>query len=241
MKILNTTCNNNMHEECKLVKGRQVEDLVYEVKEHVTPYTYATLRQNKNVRLVPCVYKKGYYHMEMVKGYVFFKAVKPIRVIQLQLRRGSEWETVMVDDPMHWLGMKELAELAKPGRVLVAGLGMGLILHHLVKRKDISEIVVVEIDSDVISLIGKYYIPKDERIKIVNDDFFSFIRYNKDRNFDTVILDLWTISEDDDLVKRKTVLHSMVTAYRLCQVLYPHAKVLVWGMRSARTGKNYEL
>jgi len=132
---------------------------------------------------------------------------------------------------LHWFGMEEIAELSSGGRVLIAGLGLGLILHHLVKRRDITEIIVYEIDREIISFI-KPYIPKDSRIKIINQDYVSFCVQNsisKKETFNTAILDLWVIGEQDSSEHRQHVHSSMATLYTLTKTFSEN--VLIWGVK----------
>jgi hypothetical protein len=198
--------------------------------EYKTPYTDIPETEGKVVRLKKTRYAKGLYRMEGVKGYEFFYITKPIKVTELQVKDpNGRWKTLMVDDPLHWLGMEELAQLCKPGTVLVGGLGLGLILHHLVKRKDITYIKVIEIDPEIVSFI-KPYIPKDPRITIEVDNYFNYILFTSEK-FDNAIIDLWVIDDEDPKEHIEHVKHSMITAYTLTKTIFPSAKVLVWGVR----------
>jgi len=160
---------------------------VLKISDFETPYTNIPEIGNSFVRLKKIVYESGYYRMEGVKGYDRFQCRKPITVTNLQVK-DDKWWTLMTDDPMHWLGMQELAELAKPGKVLVAGLGMGLILHHLVKREDIKLIGIVEIDHQVINFITPH-LPKDKRVRIIPRNFFGYL-LDCQEEYDNVIIDL---------------------------------------------------
>ena len=73
--------------------------------------------------------------MEGVSGYEFFELLKDIVVTELRINN----EVVMVDDPMHWIGMQRLAEACE-GKVLIGGLGLGLILHHFINNKKVTSI-----------------------------------------------------------------------------------------------------
>lgn len=179
-------------------------------------------------------YCKGVYHMEGVMGYEQLQVLKPIEFSRLQVKDpGSKWKTLMVDDPMHWLGMQELASLAMPGSVLVAGLGLGLILHHLVKRDDIDKIVVIEIDPEVISFISPY-IPKDSRINIINANFFTFCFDNK-VHYNTAIIDLWVLSDKSSKAERERVEQNMIISSGLSKDFSD--KVLIWGIRTYEVRK----
>lgn len=196
------------------------------VDDFKTPYTDVPERASEVVRLKKSILTRGFYRMEGVRGYEYYYLKKPIKITELQVLDG-DWWTLMVDDPKHWYGMEELAELTKPSRVLVGGLGLGLILHHLVKRNDIKEIDVVEIDPEIIRFIEPY-IPKDDRINIINMDFFTYVMYNSKR-YDTTIVDLWVINENTTKEERENIAMSMKVAYALCKAF--SRKVLIWGVR----------
>lgn len=117
----------------------------------------------------------GYYNMEGTGGYEYFRITKGrLPVTTLQIREGGGWKTWMVDDPLHWEGMRERVQMLPTGPVLVAGLGLGLMLHHMAERDDLGEIVVVERNPDVIELI-RPTLPADPRVQIVLDDYYEYI------------------------------------------------------------------
>lgn len=198
------------------------------VNENQSPYSRIPEQGNKFIRLKKVLYKPGYYRMERVMGYDLFRLSHAMSVTNLQVR-DKKWHTLMVDDPLHWLGMGELARQSKPPRVLVAGLGMGLILHHLVNRPDVTEITVVEIDPELIAFI-RHFLPVDSRIKIVQADFFAYLLASPPP-FDTAILDLWVIRADSPQEHRRHVAETMGIAKALCLMRCPEAMVLTWGIR----------
>jgi threonine dehydrogenase-like Zn-dependent dehydrogenase len=79
---------------------------------------------------------------------------------------GATW---MVDDCPHvWTIQKHAKDFH--GKVLIAGLGLGLIVHALSKNEKVTEIIVVEREKDVIELI-KPLIPN---CTIINDDWYNY-------------------------------------------------------------------
>lgn len=169
----------------------------------------------------------GYYHMEGVKGYMFYYHSKKIPVTCMII----DGETVMVDDPLHWIGMQELAKNCK-GKVLIAGLGLGLILHALVVNKEVTEIHVVEIDEDVIDVM-RDNIPKDDRIKIINENFVEYIdeRCEICGSYDTVVMDIWWYGEDDSYENKVNVGVQMKVLEMKVRIFMPEAKVMIWGLK----------
>ena len=199
-----------------------------QVTQHTTPYTDVPALSGQLVRLSKSVYKRGFYNNEMVAGYELSYVKKPITVTSLDVKcRDGVWRTLMVDDPMHWLGMGELAKLALPGTVLVAGLGMGLLLHHLVKRDDITKILVVEIDPEIIEFVSPY-LPKDDRIVFRVGNFYHFCTEHY-KHFETAIIDLWVLNDSSTRQERQRVSASMSVARALSNEFCK--KVLIWGVR----------
>jgi len=109
-------------------------------------------------------YAKGIYDCYGVGGYQYYECLRTIGVTALQISR-KIW---MVDDVPHFLAMTEHAACYS-GRVVVAGLGLGLIVHELQANPAVTEIIVVEIERDVIDLIGPQL--KPEKLQIVQGDF----------------------------------------------------------------------
>jgi hypothetical protein len=141
----------------------------------------------------------GLYHCNGVRGYDFFVARRmAIKMLQI---KGKTW---MVDDPPHWWAMEEHAASYR-GRVLVAGLGLGLIVHALVKNPEVTEIKVIERDEDVISLITPH-LPHDPRIEIINEDFFNVMEWEWTNEPDGVFYDLF-VGKGHDLVHEATFMY----------------------------------
>lgn len=82
---------------------------------------------------------------------------------------------------------------AARGRVMVAGLGIGLVLRPLLSKPEVTQVVVIEKNMEVYRIMR----PELERIKreagpnrlrIVNHDVFH---YTPGRQFDTIYFDVW--------------------------------------------------
>jgi hypothetical protein len=195
---------------------------VLEIKSWKTKATDYPASSFGSASITKTVYKKGLYLMEGVDGYELYHLKKPAVITELRING----EVVMVDDPLHWIGMQRLAEACK-SRVLIGGLGLGLILHHLASNENVSEVKVVEINSDIINLI-KPLLPEDDRVEIVNDDVFKYVH----GNYDTIVLDLWVRGEDT-----KTKIAGLneefppFIAYLRFKANNPKANVYVWGLR----------
>lgn len=97
-------------------------------------------------------------------------------------------ELVMSDTFLERKSNREFIRKAN-GRVLIAGLGLGLIIHNILHKQDITEIVVIEKHQDVIDLVSPKF--NDSRLKIICDDIFNYLPKKEDK-FDTIYFDIWT-------------------------------------------------
>jgi hypothetical protein len=130
-----------------------------------------------------------------VRGVLYWRFKRPGNVTTgLTIGR----KTWMTDAPPFVWSLQSFAEQSR-GKVLVAGLGLGLVVHYLVKNPEVSEIVVIERSADVIHLIEPH-LPEDPRLRIVLDDFYAFMA-SDDQRRDVVIWDLavWSPSVKEPL------------------------------------------
>jgi len=158
-----------------------------------TPLTAVPARRVRDARIKRGSYARGFFEMHNVGGAQYYHVNKRIPITELQEREVGGWKTWMVDDPLHWLGMGEKVEDLPPGVVLVAGLGLGLMLHHMKEQDRFTRITVVERSRSVIDLITPT-LPDDPRVAIVCDDFYSYIRKLSDEKIvgppDAILWDL---------------------------------------------------
>jgi len=77
------------------------------------------------------------------------------------------------------------------GRCLVNGLGLGVVVNGMLMNSDVEDVTVVEINSDVISLVGPHW--KDrygDRLTVIHCDAFSFTPPKGER-YGMVWHDIW--------------------------------------------------
>jgi hypothetical protein len=92
------------------------------------------------------------------------------------------------------------------GRVLIVGLGLGVLVSALLANPDVEKITVVEIDRDVIALTGRYY-ADHPKVEIVNADILDYARQLKDEHgtrpdeviFDYAWFDIWSHIADRNI------------------------------------------
>jgi len=192
-------------------------------KNWKTPAYKYSLKEKGCARIIASQYEPdGFYHMEKVNGYDYFEVEETIRVTELQING----VTVMIDDPLHWIGMQSLAKACK-GKVLVAGLGLGLIVHALQKNPNVTLIDIVEKEKDVIDLIGSVSdVLKDSKTHVFHTEIGSFITGKNLEPYDNVILDIWW---GNGTMEMQRSMKSMVS---LVSYFIPNATPYVWGLRS---------
>ena len=93
----------------------------------------------------------------------------------------------MTDSPEELNQIAQMfAEVLPRGRVLVGGLGLGVVAKAMTLRTTVSEVVVVERNEDVIKLCAE---PGAE-YRVVHADIFDYLRTHE-RAFDCYLLDTW--------------------------------------------------
>lgn len=105
-------------------------------------------------------------------------------------RRGIVMSDTTAERRDHW-GFVVKAQ----GHVLINGLGLGMCLAAALKRPGVLSATVVELDADVIALVGPHYV--DPRVTIVHASAFDYAPPNGIR-YGAVWHDIWDgICEDN--------------------------------------------
>ncbi len=73
------------------------------------------------------------------------------------------------------------------GHVLIAGLGLGMIVHPMAAKREVKSITIVELSPDVIKLVGGT-LPK--KAKVVEGSIFDF-KPPTGTKYDTIYFDIW--------------------------------------------------
>ncbi len=197
------------------------------IKEWKTPATDCSEIEFGSARISKGKYTKGVYRNYKVRGYEYFVVDKPIDITSLDIKDDKGiWKTWMVDDPPHWWSMQDYAANSL-GRVLVAGLGLGLVTGELLNNVDVDSVTVIERNEDVIGLIAPM-LPEaiDVEFDIVNKDFYEFIN-ETDEIFDRIIVDLWVTRSAEET---KRVFNDQVRPLaHYLKKLFPDASVVFHG------------
>lgn len=96
-------------------------------------------------------------------------------------------DCVMSDTPMEKRTNMDFCVNAH-GKVLIGGLGIGLILLAIQDKEDVSHITVVEKHAEVIELI-KDQLPLNSKVEIVHADVFEYKPLFK---YNTIYMDIWS-------------------------------------------------
>jgi len=121
-----------------------------------------------------------------------------------QLHRGRA--LIMSDTPDEIRDHLDPMRRAK-GDVLIAGLGIGMVLHGVAQREDVDSVTVIEKSEDVIALVREHYEakPYGHKITIIQADIFDW-KPPKGQTWDYAWFDIWDVLCVDNL-KEMTKLH----------------------------------
>ncbi|KKK83981.1 hypothetical protein LCGC14_2787930, partial [marine sediment metagenome] len=108
---------------------------------------------------------------------------EPLLVHELVHKNHGIW---MTDLPEELNQIEELLFGIKPaGRVLIGGLGLGILATRVASLPDVEEVTVVEIDKDIIKLCED-----DIDCLVVNADIVEYLHTTEER-YDYYLLDTW--------------------------------------------------
>jgi len=115
-----------------------------------------------------------------------------------RLARGGK--LVMSDTPDEMRDHLPFVTHAAYGSILINGLGLGMVLKNVLLRKEITDVTVIEIDRDLIYLVGPHY--NDKRVTILCADAFTF-KPPKGKRYNAVWHDIWDDICTDNLDQMK--------------------------------------
>ena len=123
--------------------------------------------------------------------------VPPGTYVRLVMNHG----VMMSDTPMEQRSNREVVYHAR-GHVLIAGLGLGMILHPICEKPEVTKVTVVELDPDVIKLVSPSLPAK---VEVVQGDIFEW-KPAKGTKYDCIYMDIWQGICEDNL-KGMATLH----------------------------------
>lgn len=109
---------------------------------------------------------------------------------------------IMSNTPMEIITNRDAYNAAR-GRVLINGLGLGMLLEGILAKRNhgterkVDYVRVIEVDADVIALVGPHF-AHDPRVEIVHADALTYVPPKGEPPFDFAWHDIWdTISGDN--------------------------------------------
>jgi len=91
---------------------------------------------------------------------------------------------IMCNDQFEKDGVRELLAMAK-GKVLIGGLGIGLIVEPLMNKPEVESIDIVELHQEVIDLVAPQ-LDLNDKVNIIHDNIYTFVPEHK---YDTIFID----------------------------------------------------
>jgi len=119
---------------------------------------------------------------------------------------------IMMSDTRHErLTNWEIRAKAK-GHVLMAGLGIGMILHALLKKAEVSSVTVIEKEADVIALVSPS-LPQTDKLNIVCADIFKWTP-PPSAKYDTIYFDIWSDASNGAAIPDRRKLSARFRKYK---------------------------
>lgn len=164
------------------------------------------------IDLFPAVEEKG---VAKISNYEFVEdPLYNLRMLRdggsMFIMRGGKYvrlhvngELMMSDTDMEKTSNREFIYYAH-GKVLIAGLGIGLVLKNILNKEEVTEVIVIEKYQDVIDLVAPKF--DNPKLKIICADINEW-KPAKGEKFNVIYFDIWPNICEDNLDEIK-VLHN---------------------------------
>ncbi len=118
--------------------------------------------------------------------------IDPGRYVRLYHRdRGVVMSNTPMEVRTNWEAYRKAT-----GRVLLNGLGLGMLLEGILSKPDVTHVRVIEVDAQVIRLVAPHF-ASDPRVQVVHANALEY-RPARGERFDYAWHDIWdSISEDN--------------------------------------------
>lgn len=114
------------------------------------------------------------------------KYENPQLVHTLKSKKYGIW---MTDLPIEIRQIKDFLQKYNPkGTILIGGLGLGLIAHFLAKKRNVQNIVIIEINPNIINLVEPY-LPK--KCHVIKKNIYNYFIDIQTWNYDYAFIDCW--------------------------------------------------
>lgn len=190
-------------------------------KEYVLDVIKEYNNKIKELQIGDFEIKKNHGIQGILKGYMY-EMKSEINIDILELRGPSNiW---MKLTPLEIESSFMSIKFAK-GKVGIVGLGLGYVVQEMAKKKEVTEVVVYEINQDVIDLYYNSF-EKNNKIKILCEDAFKA----KKDNFDFFYVDIYEYK----LTKK------VVEDYKAFNNIHNIEEYSFWGMEHFLLSCRYE-
>lgn len=81
------------------------------------------------------------------------------------------------------------------GRVLIAGLGIGMLLHNILDKSEVKSVTVIENNSDLIDIVAPMFAHK--KLTVIDADIFEWS--TNGLKYDCIYFDIWSTVDTDNL------------------------------------------
>lgn len=119
------------------------------------------------------------------------------------------------------------------GKVLIGGLGIGLILLAIQDKEEVEQITVVEKNREVIELVGSQ-LQLNSKVTIVNDDVFIYKPLFK---YNTIYMDIWNYINEDVYKEEMKPLISRYRRYLVSKAEDEERFIDCWCKIQAKNGE----
>lgn len=145
------------------------------------------------------------------------------------VRLTDGFEVVMSNTPMEKRTNRQFVETAH-GRVLIGGLGIGMIILAIQDKEDVNEIIVIEKNQEVIDLIQPQ-LNFNNKVKIVKGDVFT---YEPEGKFNTIYMDIWYAIGSDIYKEEMMPLMKRYRKYLVSKLEDPNRWIDCWAKNNAK-------
>lgn len=161
--------------------------------------------------------------LDFRKGYEKFELTHNEQYLVERGHPIGEWTTMMSDTMAeitdHYLFLDKVAAAAhfrQPQRVLITGLGLGMVAEACLTLGDDVLVDVVEFDQEVIDLIAPQLARHGNRLRIIHADAYTWV---PDTHYDLAWHDIWPYLGSDNLTQMRAMkrhYRKYVTSWQGC-------------------------
>lgn len=212
LKCLNISENDKEYLEinkvCNVAKIEKLDPIKYQNDE------YYKVIKNINAKEDGCQFLtlkyepfEGFVYNELVIDENTFNEHTPIGYFEKEfvypavIQNETIWMSII---PHEIETMKEPIKNAK-GHVLVLGLGLGYYLFHILLKREVKSVDVVELDKRIINLFNKHLInkfPHLEKLNIIHADGIEYLK-KTNKKYDYIFSDIWHNVGDGEILYLK--------------------------------------